>query len=59
MKKLKEKTFTFTTYDSYGCEVETYKKEFLHVIFAREYAKNIVANSRDNEVRHGRVTLAN
>lgn len=59
MKTLKEKTFTFTTYDAHGYEVETYKKEFIHVNFAREYAKNIVANSRDNEVKHGRVKLAN
>ena len=57
MKTLKEKTFTFTTYNSQNEEVETYKIEAYNVKEARKYAKNIVANSRDNEDKHGRVTL--
>lgn len=57
MKTLVEKTFTFTTYDNNGYAVETYTYEAYNVKEARKYAKLIVGNSRDNEARHGRVTL--
>ena len=55
--KNQEKTFTFTTYDQFNNEVETYKLGAFNVKEARSYAQKIVGNSRDNEVRHGRVTL--
>lgn len=55
--KIKEKKYTFTTFDKAGEEVETYKVEAFNVKEARLYAQKIVANSRDNEYRHGRVTL--
>lgn len=55
--KNQEKTFTFTTYNAIGEEVETYKVGAFNVKEARSYAQKIVGNSRDNEARHGRVTL--
>lgn len=58
MKNPKEKTFTFTTYNAIGEEVEIYKTVAFDVKEARKYAQRIVGNSRDNEVKHGRVTLA-
>jgi hypothetical protein len=52
------KTYTFTTFDATGNEVDTYKIETLNLQMAKDYAKKKVALSRDNEVRHGRITLA-
>lgn len=51
------KTYTFTTYNLLNEEVETYKVEAFSIKEARVIARNVVGNSRDNEVRHGRVTL--
>lgn len=55
--KNQEKTFTFTTYNAAGEEVETYNVEAFNVKEARSYAQKIVGSSRDNEARHGRVTV--
>lgn len=57
-KKLKLKEYKFTTFNAFGHEVEQYRVEEYHVKRARAYAQKIVANSRSNEARHGRVTLS-
>lgn len=57
MKTVKEKTFSVTTFNSLGEEVETYKVEANNVKDVRAYIKKIIGNSRDNEVRNGRITL--
>lgn len=51
------KTYTFTTRDVQGNEVENYTVEAYNVKEARKYAKSVVANSRDNEMSHSRVTV--
>lgn len=51
------KLFTFTTYNHLNEEVENYKIEALNITEARKYAKLVIANSRDNEVRNSRVIL--
>lgn len=56
-KKSKEKKFIFTTYNALNEVVEMYEIEAYNVKEARKYANEIVANSKDNEIRHGRVTL--
>lgn len=58
MRTLKEKTFKFTTFNASGEEVETYTTDQYNIKEARKYAQLVVANSRDNEMKHGRVTLA-
>lgn len=51
------KTYTFTTRDSKKQDVETYTFEGFNIKEAKKYAKNIIGNSRDNEVSHSRITL--
>lgn len=51
------KTYQYTTYDVKGNEVNTYVTDCVNAKQAREEAKDRVANSRDNEFRHGRITL--
>lgn len=52
-----EKEYRFTTFDHSGDEVETYTIQAFNIKEARKTAQNVVGNSRDNEDRHGRVTL--
>jgi len=51
------KTYTFTTRDSKKEDVETYTIEAYSLDEAKKYAKDIVGNSRDNEVSHSRIKL--
>jgi hypothetical protein len=49
------KTYHFQTYNVLGEVVKIYQVEELDVTRARKYAKLVIANSRDNEVRNGRI----
>ena len=56
--KPQEKKYRFTTFDGANNEVENYFIDCFNLKEAKKTAANIVGNSRDNEVRHGRITLA-
>lgn len=53
-----EKLYKFTTFDDANNEIRTYYYEGLHLDQIKKIAKQIVGNSRDNEDKHGRITLA-
>jgi len=52
------KTYKFTTRDAKREDVQDYKVECYSLNEAKKYAKNIVGNSRDNEMSHSRIKLA-
>lgn len=52
-----QKYYTFTTKDANGDEVQNYKIEDCSLADARDYAKRIIANSRDNEVSNTRIRV--
>lgn len=53
-----EKLYMFTTFDYDNNEVRTYYYEGYHIREIKKIASQIVGNSRDNEERHSRITLA-
>lgn len=52
------KKYTFTTRDPKREDVETYNVEVFNLDEAKKYAKDIIGNSRCNEVSHSRIKLA-
>jgi len=54
---MKEKTYTFTTYNRLGEEINQYYFKDTNIKYAHQYAKKILANSRDNEVSNSRIKV--
>jgi len=51
------KEYYFTTYNKLDEAVSTFVVEDLSAKRVRNYAKQVIANSRDNEVKHSRIRL--
>ena len=56
---MKSKTYTFTTYDAIGDEVRTYHVTDYHISYVEKYAREVIGNSRDGEVRKSKIKLVN
>lgn len=56
---MESKTYTFTTYDALGDEVRTYNFTDYHISYVEKYARDIIGNSQDGEVRKSRIKLVN
>lgn len=52
------KTYKFTTFNGIGEEINSYTVSCYHIKGARDYAKKIIANSMENEVRNSRIKLS-
>lgn len=51
------KKYQFTTYNKLKEEVNTFVVEDYSAKNVRRYAKEVIGNSRDNEVSHSRIKL--
>jgi len=51
------KKYQFTTYNKLKEEVYTFVVEDYSAKRVRNYAKQVIGNSRNNEVSHSRITL--
>jgi len=56
-KQVIMKEYYFTTYNKLDEAVSTFVVEDLSAKRVRNYAKQVIANTRDNEVSHSRIRL--
>jgi hypothetical protein len=55
---MESKTYTFTTYNSTGDEVRTYNFTDYHISYVEKYARDIICNSKDGEVKKSRIKIS-
>ena len=54
---MEERTYTFTTYNKLGEKVNQYYLQETNTKYAHQYAKKVLANSKDNEISYSTIKV--